>query len=599
MIPQQALNVLKKYWGYDAFRGLQGGIISHVLQGKNTIGLLPTGGGKSICYQVPGLCLDGITLVISPLLALMQDQLHGLESRGIKGYQFTGSYSPRQLDQAFSNIRNGGYKFVFLAPERLQNSLFLEYLKNANISLIAVDEAHCVSQWGFDFRPSYLNVQILRELLPNCTVLALTASATSRVKNDLKDQLLLHDSELFEGSLRRENLILNKHFTPNKNRQLLRLLQRTDGTGIIYAKTRATCEHLSAYLNENGFKSTFFHAGLELSEKNKRQEQWINNDMPIMVSTTAFGMGIDKSDVSWVMHWDVPDTIEGYYQEVGRGGRGGQDAVTHLLYNQQDFSRIQKSIEELPNPTSVEDFYSKMCSHFQVAVGAGEGFQVSFSLVDLAHKFELALPIVLTYIKLLQQRGVWQFIESNQSYPEMMLQGTPRNWEALGQADYDKLIQLYRIYAASLEGTTRIDLNRLGSMFHSTAKEVHQWLLKMHQKGIMHYKPEDVNCGLLFLHDRIDKRYFKLSKSFIDSWITSKQERANAILNFLQSEVCMHVSISLYFGQEETQPCGKCSNCTLNHYPDHEKVAAMLKEGLAMDDIWLDLNCSPDALKSN
>ena len=599
MIPQQALDVLKKYWGYDAFRGLQADIISNILQGKNTIGLLPTGGGKSICYQVPGLCLDGITIVISPLLAIMQDQLHGLESRGIKGYQFTGSYSPRQLDQAFSNIRNGGYKFVFLAPERLQNTLFLEYLKNANISLIAVDEAHCVSQWGFDFRPSYLNVQILRELLPNCNVLALTASATSRVKSDLKDQLLLHDAKMFEGSLRRDNLILNKHFTPNKNRQLVRLLERVKGTGIIYAKTRATCEHLSAYLNTQGFISTFFHAGLELSEKNKRQSQWIANETPIMVSTTAFGMGIDKSDVSWVMHWDVPDTIEGYYQEVGRGGRGGQIAETYLLYNQQDFSRIQKSIEELPNPTEIERFYSKLCSHFQIAVGAGEGHHISFSLVDLAHKFERSVATVLSYIKLLQQRGVWQFIESNQSAPEIMLQGTPRDWEHLAHNDYDRLIQVYRIYAASLEGTTRIDLNRLGSMFHMTSKEVHQWLLKMNQKGLLHYKPEDVNCGILFLQNRIDKRYFKLSKAFIDAWITSKQERSNAVLAFLQSEECMHVSISKYFGQEESHPCGTCSNCTLDHYPDQEKVAAMLKDGHPLDDIWLDLNCSPDALKSN
>ena len=599
MIPKKALDVLHNYWGYSQFRGLQVPIISNVLAGKNTIGLLPTGGGKSICYQVPGLCLEGVTLVISPLLALMQDQLHGLESRGISGYQFTGSYSPRQLDQAFSNIRNGGYKFVFLAPERLQNKLFLEYIKNANVSLIAVDEAHCVSQWGFDFRPSYLNVQILRELLPNTTVLALTASATKRVKGDLQDQLLLHDAEMFEGSLRRENLILHKHFTPNKNRQLLRILERTSGTGIIYAKTRASCERLSSFLCEKGYASTFFHAGLDLVEKNKRQEQWIKNEVPIMVSTTAFGMGIDKSDVSWVMHWDVPDTIEGYYQEVGRGGRGGQEALTHLLYNQQDFSRIQKSIDELPNPEAIESFYFKACSHFQIAVGAGEGHQVSFSLVDLAAKFQLSLPIMLDYIRLLQQRGVWQFIESNQSYPEILLKSNPSDWKQLDASDYESLVQIYRIYSSSLEGSTRIDLYKLGAILHMKPLELNQWLIQMHQKGMVHYKPEDNNCGLLFLVDRIDKRYFKLSKSFIDAWITSKRERSKAILDFLQSEECLHITISNYFGQDEQQPCGRCSNCTIDHYPDQDKVASMLKEGFQIDDIWLDLNCSPDALKRN
>ena len=349
MILQQAKQILKQYWGYPEFRGLQGDIISSVLSGKHTIGLLPTGGGKSICYQVPGLALDGITIVISPLLALMQDQLHSLTKRNIKAYQFTGSYSPRQLDEAFRNIKYGDYKFVFLAPERLSNFLFLEYLQNAEISLVAIDEAHCISQWGFDFRPSYLNVHLLRERFPDIPVLALTASATNRVKKDLAEQLQIPDATMYEGSVRRNNLQLEKRLTPNKDKQLLRLLGRLTGTGIIYAKTRSSCESISHYINENGLHSTFFHAGLDLKEKNERQERWLDNKVPIMVSTTAFGMGIDKADVMWVIHWDTPDSIEGYYQEVGRGGRGGQLSQAYLLYNQQDlrahFKRNHRSSE--------------------------------------------------------------------------------------------------------------------------------------------------------------------------------------------------------------------------------------------------------------
>ena len=597
MIHQQAKEILKKYWGYPDFRGLQGDIISSILSGKHTIGLLPTGGGKSICYQVPGIALDGITIVISPLLALMQDQLHGLTKRNIKAYQFTGSYSPRQLDEAFRNIKYGGYKFVFLAPERLSNLLFLEYLQNAEISLIAIDEAHCISQWGFDFRPSYLNVHLLRERFPNIPVLALTASATDRVKKDLAEMLQIPDATIYEGSVRRNNLQLEKRLTPNKDKQLLRLLGRLTGTGIIYAKTRSSCESISHYINENGLHSTYFHAGLDLKEKNERQQHWLDNKIPIMVSTTAFGMGIDKADVMWVIHWDTPDSIEGYYQEVGRGGRGGQLSQAYLLYNQQDLARIAKGITDLPKPEKVESVYNKICSHFQIAVGAGKDHQENFSLVDLAAKLQTPISQLLTYIKLLQQRGVWQFIESNQLYPELLFLTTPDHWIGLTEEDHQCLVQLFRVYSHTVQYSNRIQLDAMAPILHKTAKDLDQWLQRMHQKGLIQYKAEQNQCALLFLENRIDKRYFKLSKSFVESWITSKKERSQAILDFLASEQCLAKDIELYFGQTPGESCGICGNCTLNHYPDRETVRAMLKDGLSFDDIWFDLNCSPNALR--
>ncbi len=597
MIHQQAKEILKKYWGYPDFRGLQGDIISSILSGKHTIGLLPTGGGKSICYQVPGIALDGITIVISPLLALMQDQLHGLTKRNIKAYQFTGSYSPRQLDEAFRNIKYGGYKFVFLAPERLSNLLFLEYLQNAEISLIAIDEAHCISQWGFDFRPSYLNVHLLRERFPNIPVLALTASATDRVKKDLAEMLQIPDATIYEGSVRRNNLQLEKRLTPNKDKQLLRLLGRLTGTGIIYAKTRSSCESISHYINENGLHSTYFHAGLDLKEKNERQQHWLDNKIPIMVSTTAFGMGIDKADVMWVIHWDTPDSIEGYYQEVGRGGRGGQLSQAYLLYNQQDLARIAKGITDLPKPEKVESVYNKICSHFQIAVGAGKDHQENFSLVDLAAKLQTPISQLLTYIKLLQQRGVWQFIESNQLYPELLFLTSPDHWTGLTEEDHQCLVQLFRVYSHTVQYSNRIQLDAMAPILHKTAKDLDQWLQRMHQKGLIQYKAEQNQCALLFLENRIDKRYFKLSKSFVESWITSKKERSQAILDFLASEECLAKDIELYFGQTPGESCGICGNCTLNHYPDRETVRAMLKDGLSFDDIWFDLNCSPNALR--
>lgn len=351
---EKAREVLKKYWGYDDFRGLQGEIITSILTGNDTIGLLPTGGGKSICYQIPGIIYPGTTLVISPLVALMEDQHNGLVHRGIKSYHFKGSYSVRKLDEAFRNLRYGKYKFAFLAPERLSNPLFLEYLSNADISLIAIDEAHCISQWGFDFRPSYLNIHKVKEILPNTPTIALTASATPRVKVDLLQELRIPDAKVFEGSVRRDNLILQRHFTPNKEKQLLRLMTKLEGTGIIYAKTRRSCEGLSKLLSNEGFASCFYHAGVDDPIKIKNQAAWIANEVKVMVATTAFGMGIDKGDVSWVVHWDVPDTLEGYYQEIGRAGRNGATGNTHLLYNQYDFERLNKSIEELPDIKAVE-----------------------------------------------------------------------------------------------------------------------------------------------------------------------------------------------------------------------------------------------------
>ena len=404
---------------------------------------------------------------------------------------------------------------------------------------------------------------------------------------------------MYEGSVRRDNLQLEKRLTPNKDKQLLRLLGRLTGTGIIYAKTRSSCESISHYINENGLHSTFFHAGLDLKEKNERQQRWLDNKVPIMVSTTAFGMGIDKADVMWVIHWDAPDTIEGYYQEVGRGGRGGQLSQAYLLYNQQDFARISKGITDLPKPEEVEAMYHKICSHFQIAVGAGQNHQENFSLVNLAAKLQTPIPQLLTYIKLLQQRGVWQFIESNQLYPELLFLTSPEHWSGLPEEDHQCLIQLFRVYSHAAQHSSRIQLDAVAPMLHKTVKDLDQWLQRMHQKGLIQYKPEQNQCALLFLDNRIDKRYFKLSKSFVESWITSKKERSQAILNFLASKECLAKDVERYFGQTPGEACGICSNCTLNHYPDGETVQAMLKDGLSFDDIWFDLNCPPDALRQH
>ena len=592
----KAKEVLKQYWGYDNFRGLQEDIISSILSGKDTIGLLPTGGGKSICYQIPGIIYPGTTIVISPLVALMEDQHNGLVKRGIKSYHFKGSYSVRKLDEAFRNLRFGQYKFAFLAPERLSNPLFLEYLSNADISLIAIDEAHCISQWGFDFRPSYLNVHKIKELLPDIPTIALTASATPRVKKDLHTELHIPDAAVFEGSIRRSNLILHRKFTPNKEKQLLRLLPELEGTGIIYAKTRRSCEGLSQLLNKEGFASCHYHAGVDDPTKAANQAAWLQNNVKVMVATTAFGMGIDKGDVRWVLHWDVPDTLEGYYQEIGRAGRDGQKGHTYLLYNQYDFERLNKSLEELPEIKAVEDFYKRFCSKHQIAIGGGMEEMVEFSIVELAHKFQLPVPKTLEYIKLIQSRGYWQFIESEHSIPRIQFLSNPSHWEGLQLEWKELLIALYRMYPYGQDAPVRIDRRRFAGMAQMRPEEFDQRLLSIGAKGLIDYFPEQNNSAVLFLEPRPADKYVRFPASFVDAYIHAKKERTEAMISFLKSEECLSLQIASYFGQEPGKPCNECSACTFNHYPDPIIVQQMRKEGHSFDDIWFDLNCNPDEL---
>ena len=598
MIDKQTRDILKQYWGFDDFREHQKPIISSICSGANTVGLLPTGGGKSICYQVPGMYYPGLTIVISPLVALMEDQHQGLVDKGIASYHFKGSYSPRKLDEAFRNLRYGSYKFAFFAPERLNNKLFCEYILHADISLIAVDEAHCISQWGFDFRPSYLNVQLLRELLPDTPVIALTASATERVKKDVLVQLHIADANVFEGSIRRSNLSIQKRFSPNKQRQLLRLMGRLTGTGIIYAKTRRNCEMLSNLLNAQGFSSCFYHAGVDDDTKKEHQRLWQSNSVKTMVATTAFGMGIDKGDVNWVIHWDAPDTVEGFYQEIGRAGRDGAQVHTYLLFHQYDLERLRRQLTEQPDIKKVEAFYRQWCSKNQIAVGAGEGHKVAFSLPELARQYELAIPTILQFIKLLQQRGLWQFHESDKAVGTLSFTSSVDQWDLLKVEDRELLTTLLRLYPSMLDGPRSFDERRFAAMVHQTLPDFRKTLGALQDRGLVEYEPERSGCALTLTQPRPENKHLTFPPSFVDSWITSKSDRINAMIQLLQADSCLVQFVETYFGQPKLEPCGSCSSCQFNHYPDQDKVNEMLDSGLALDDIWFDLNCSPDELRN-
>jgi ATP-dependent DNA helicase RecQ len=350
-------------------------------------------------------------------------------------------------------------------------------------------------------------------------------------------------------------------------------------------------------LNKEGFGSCYYHAGIDEASKAKNYDAWMSNKVKIMVATTAFGMGIDKGDVRWVIHWDVPDTLEGYYQEIGRAGRNGAESKTYLLYNQRDFERLNQSIEELPDIKGVEDFYRLFCSKHQIAVGAGLGLKVSFSIVELAEKMDLSIPTLLSYIQLIQRRKLWQFIESEQSVPQIQFHSIPAQWEHLRIDWKEILTALYRLYPNAVDAPHRIDRKRFAAMAQVTPKEFESILSSLTTKGLITYLPEKSNSAIVLTEPRPMNKHMRFPKSFVDAYITSKSERTGAMLDFLENNHCLNNQIATYFGQDNQGKCGTCSTCTHNHYPDEHLVKKMLSEGLSFDDIWFDLNCNPDALR--
>lgn len=559
--------ILKAYWGYDSFRPLQQDIIDAVLQGKDVLALLPTGGGKSICFQVPALAQEGICLVVSPLIALMKDQVENLKRRGINALAVYSGMSFLEVKKTLQNAAFGNYKFLYVSPERLETRLFLEYLPAMNISLIAVDEAHCVSQWGYDFRPPYLRIADVRALLPGVPVLALTASATQVVQDDICERLLFGKShQHFQQSFERPALSYSVFNVAAKQNKLLEILQQVPGTAIVYCKSRKHTKDVTELLQINKINADFYHAGLGNEERNKKQESWIHNKTRVIVCTNAFGMGIDKPDVRVVVHYDVPDCLENYYQEAGRAGRDGKRAYAVLLYNDKELENLQQQSDvRYPAAEEIKKTYIALMNHLQVAAGSGEGVSYDLDISTFTTAFKLSLLPTTYAIKALEQDDVLSFNEIIFK-PSTVLVTAGRDdlteFEKI-HPELEPLIKgLLRSYEGIFDFPAMINEAQLAKFLRKDIATVKKELKQLHEYGIIMYSPQNEKPQVTLLKNRMYADSYAVNTTTHLQRKISFEQRIAAMLDFVKdTQSCRSKLIAAYFNAPVTKNCGICDNC--------------------------------------
>ena len=560
-------SIVKEYWGYDTFRPLQAEIITAVLEGKDVLALLPTGGGKSICFQVPTLAKDGICLVISPLIALIKDQVENLKNKGINALAIYSGMPFLEIKKTLQNAAYGNYKFLYVSPERLETALFLDYLPALNINLIAVDEAHCISQWGYDFRPAYLNIAKIREQIPTVPVLALTASATKNVQEDICEKLLFTNAaQSFQQSFARPNLSYSVFNVASKQTKLLTILKNVSGSGIVYCKSRKHTKEIADLLKLHALNADFYHAGLSNDERNTKQENWIKNKTRIICCTNAFGMGIDKPDVRVVVHYDVPDCLENYYQEAGRCGRDGKRAYAVLLYNDKEITTLlQQPTIKFPDEDTVKNVYIHLMNHLQVPSGIGEGQSFDFDLSTFSALFKIDILTATYCIKILEQENVLSCPETFFK-PSTLVFATDKN----SLEDFEKtnpvfepLIKgLLRSYEGIFDFPSTIYETQLAKFIKMDVSTVKKQLVHLHQNRLIVYTPQKDKPQIYLVQNRMYNDSFKLN--LVDYFIrkTNYENRVAAILNYIENTIdCRSKLIGRYFNDTLITNCQICDNC--------------------------------------
>ncbi len=565
-LTQAPLSMLKAYWGYDAFRPLQEDIILSVLKGRDTLALLPTGGGKSICYQVPALCKPGLCLVVSPLIALMKDQVEQLRRRGITAFAIFSGMSRKEVIHILQTASQSNCKFLYVSPERLETQLFLDYLPNLNISLVAVDEAHCISQWGYDFRPPYLRIAQLREFLDEVPVLALTASATPRVQEDIMKQLAFEQPAVFRQSFERPNLSYSLFDTDAPINRIIDILQKVPGSSLVYCRSRRRCKEIAGLLQLQGIVADFYHAGLSAEERSARQEAWIQNKIQTMVCTNAFGMGIDKPDVRVVIHADVPECLENFYQEAGRAGRDGKKAYAVLLYNQRSLQELADlPLSRFPEITDIRATYQSVMNFLQLPAYSGAGEYFPFDLGDFIRKFKVPMSLLLATLKTLEQEALLSFNE--QVFLPARVQFIC-NKELLYEfekthAELEPLIKLLlRTYEGVFDNLVSIYESSLAYHLRLKKEDLIKQLTTLHAFRIIDYQPQLDSPQLFFLRDRVPAEILSINKVYLEERKKVFTDRIDAFLSFINNaENCRSQMIAAYFGDHEVPPCGICDNC--------------------------------------
>jgi ATP-dependent DNA helicase RecQ len=558
--------ILIKYWGYSSFRPAQEEIIDNVLEGKDTLALLPTGGGKSICFQVPALQKEGICIVVTPLIALMKDQVQQLKKRGINAAAIFSGMNYHQIDIVLDNCVYGDVKFLYVSPERLETELFQERLKRMKVNLLAVDEAHCISQWGYDFRPSYLSIADIRELIPNIPVLALTATATPDVVVDIQEKLQFKNYNLIQRSFTRENLTYVVLPEEDKNRRLLQLLERNPGSSIVYVRSRKGTKEIARFLLEHKISAHFYHAGLTTELRDQRQHDWIVGKIRVMVSTNAFGMGIDKADVRSVIHMDIPDAIEAYFQEAGRAGRDQKQAYAFLLYNKSDISNLKYNHEQkFPEIKRILQVYNALGNYFQLAEGSGVDKSFEFVLADFAKMYNLNPLTVFYSLKYLEKEG-YIYLSDAVNRPSKVLVKMNRQDLYRFQVKYTKLGDfidvLIRSYSALFTEFAVIDEAVLASRLKSSRVLIENTLKQLHKMDILEYIPYSTRPQISLIGGRMMVKNMRINRKDYESRKLISKKRMEAMADYVQNfSKCRNIILLEYFGEKGVKRCGKCDVC--------------------------------------
>jgi ATP-dependent DNA helicase RecQ len=578
------VSILKKYWQYSQFRPLQEDIVNSVLQGHDTLALLPTGGGKSVCFQVPALLLEGVCIVITPLIALMKDQVEQLKRRGILAVAIHSGMNRSEIDILLDNCIYGSVKFLYVSPERLQTELFIERAKRMKVGLIAVDEAHCISQWGYDFRPPYLQITTLRELKPATPVIALTATATLVVKEDIMSKLAFREpAGVFQRSFARDNLSFVVRKTENKERKLLEILQKVKGSAIIYVRSRKATQQIAEWLSKRGISASYYHAGLDFEERSKRQEEWIHNKSRVMVATNAFGMGIDKPDVRLVVHLDIPENLESYYQEAGRAGRDGIRSFAAILYQEADVINLQFKTEQAhPSPEALKKIYQALANYYQLAIGSSGGESFDFDLLDFAERFKYHQAEVYIALKKLEEEGLIQFNESfyNPSHLFFPVDKTKLYEFQIANARFDPIIKmLLRLYGGELFSEfVKISEAYLAKGLKISEKEMIATLKHLNELKIVIYQPLKNKPQVTFVLPRQDADRLPLNIARLEARKKLIVDKMNAMVAFATStHRCRMQIVQEYFGEETFAVCGLCDVCIEQRKTDNRSAYDQLR----------------------
>ncbi len=597
----KAEDVLKKYWGFDSFRKEQGDIVNSVINGHDTLALLPTGGGKSICFQVPGIARDGICLVVSPLIALMEDQVKSLQKKGIKAHAINSGMSRREIDIILDNAKFGEVDFLYVSPERLKTDLFIARFKQMKVGLIAIDEAHCISQWGHDFRPPYLDIHELREIHQKVPIIAVTATATEKVREDIQEHLHLKDPNYFEGDFTRENIAYEVYNVENKLGAILKACKLFSGsTGIIYCQTRRSTKEVAKLLIANKISAGVYHGGLTGKERTEKMQLWLDDRIKVIVATNAFGMGIDKPNVRFVLHYEIPNNLEAYFQEAGRAGRDGKAARTMAFYTNSDLNKMKVQLDgQFPPIDFIKTVYRAMCNHFSIAIGSGENESYGLDIKIFVAKYNFDPIRTYNALKILELNGTLVLNEAvfHPTKVKFLVENKTLYSFQLKNEKYDPLISiLSRSYPGIFSYYYAIDENKIAKRLNLSVAKLKEQLKYLEEHGVVDISWQSELPQVILLHERLPDDYMRINNEVYATRKTVAEEKFKGLKKFVSSPACRSILLLEYFGQQG-EPCGICDVCKAeknSNYSTDELVAAITteikeKDTISANDIFIEL----------